>query len=49
MCPKFKKIRYWDWRLTEHSKVDDYSQAYFPHMNKKDGLQIFIQEKGHMS
>ena len=35
---KFKKIRYWDWRLTEHSKVDDYSQAYFPHMDKKRGI-----------
>ena len=34
----FKKPRIWDWRKTEHSEVDDFSQAYFPHMDKEKGL-----------
>lgn len=31
-------IREWDWRTTEHSNVDDFSQAYFPHMEKDRGV-----------
>lgn len=31
------KCRYWDWRETEHSHIDDYSQAYLPHMDKENG------------
>lgn len=31
-------IRHWDWRKTEHADVDDFSQAYFPHMEKDKGL-----------
>lgn len=34
----FKNIELWDWRKTEHSKYDDFSQAYFPHMEKEKGL-----------
>ena len=33
----FKEIRKYDWRKTEHSYVDDYSQAYLPHMDKIKG------------
>jgi len=33
----FKEVRYYDWRLTEHFYVDDYSQAYLPHMDKTNG------------
>jgi len=29
-------IRY-DWRETEHFYVDDYSQTYYPHMDKENG------------
>lgn len=32
----------WDWRQTEHSHIDDHSQAYFPHMDKEDGIQISL-------
>ncbi len=28
----------WDWRETEHSHIDDFSQAYFPHMEKEKGI-----------
>jgi predicted SAM-dependent methyltransferase len=30
----FSEVRRWDWRATEHADVDDYSQAYLPHMDK---------------
>lgn len=34
----FKNIHRYDWRKTEHANVDDYSQAYFPHMaHRPDG------------
>ena len=33
----FVHVRPWDWRKTEHSHIDDYSQAYIPHMDKEHG------------
>lgn len=33
----FREVRRWDWRATEHADVDDYSQAYIPHLHKEDG------------
>jgi predicted SAM-dependent methyltransferase len=33
----FVEVRRWDWRTTEHAGVDDYSQAYIPHLSKQDG------------
>lgn len=38
----FKEVRRWDWRLTEHNDIDDYSQAYLPHMDKKDGCLMSL-------
>ncbi len=34
----FRTVRGWDWRETEHWMVDDYSQAYIPHMDKTGRL-----------
>lgn len=34
----FDRIERWDWRTTEHAQVDDFSQAYFPHMEKDRGI-----------
>lgn len=34
----FIEPRLWDWRETEHSHIDDFSQAYFPHMEKERGI-----------
>lgn len=34
---RFAQITPWDWRTTEHAHVDDYSQAYLPHMDKDHG------------
>jgi len=33
----FINIRRYDWRKTEHFYVDDYSQTYYPHMDKEKG------------
>lgn len=33
----FKEVRRWDWRYTEHADIDDFSQAYIPHLSKEDG------------
>ncbi|MHB9066940.1 MAG: class I SAM-dependent methyltransferase, partial [Pirellulaceae bacterium] len=33
----FRNVRRWDWRCTEHADVDDYSQAYLPHLDKEHG------------
>lgn len=38
----FKNVRLWDWRQTEHSHFDDYSQAYIPHMDKENGTLISL-------
>ena len=35
-------MREWDWRKTDHSNIDDYSQAYLPHMNKENGLLVSL-------
>lgn len=33
----FKTVEKYDWRKTEHFYIDDYSQAYLPHMDKTNG------------
>ena len=38
----FIKTYDWNWRLTEHSNIDDFSQAYFPHMDKENGILISL-------
>ena len=34
---KFSNITLWDWKKTNHSTFDDYSQSYIPHMDKEFG------------
>ena len=34
--------RRYDWRKTEHAGIDDFSQAYLPHMDKEHGLLISL-------
>jgi predicted SAM-dependent methyltransferase len=38
----FINIRQWDWRETCHSHIDDFSQAYFPHMDKSNGTLVSL-------
>jgi SAM-dependent methyltransferase len=38
----FINVMRYDWRITEHSDIDDYSQAYIPHMDKDNGTLISL-------
>jgi predicted SAM-dependent methyltransferase len=38
----FRETRRWDWRTTEHASLDDYSQAYLPHMDKENGTLVSL-------
>ena len=38
----FGEVRCYDWRETIHKDYDDYSQAYYPHMDKEKGLSISL-------
>lgn len=38
----FKNVRLYDWRQTIHKDYDDCSQAYFPHMDKENGLLVSL-------
>lgn len=38
----FDEVRLYDWRNTEHANVDDFSQAYIPHMDKDNGTLISL-------
>lgn len=38
----FATVRPWDWRHAEHAGMDDYSQAYLPHMDKERGRLVSL-------
>lgn len=38
----FENVRKWDWREVEHGKIDDFSQAYLPHMDKDNGTLVSL-------
>jgi len=38
----FKNIKLWDWKQTNHSNVDDFSQAFIPHMEKENGMLMSL-------
>ena len=38
----FGTVRTWDWNNTDHTDIDDFSQAYIPHMEKETGLQMSL-------
>jgi predicted SAM-dependent methyltransferase len=42
----FSSVREWDWRSTEHAEVDDFSQAYLPHMDKNSGTLMSLNLEG---
>ena len=35
-------VQCYDWRETEHASIDDFSQAYIPHMDKEHGTLISL-------
>jgi predicted SAM-dependent methyltransferase len=38
----FKTVERYDWRNTEHSHIDDFSQCYLPHMEKEFGMLMSL-------
>ena len=38
----FKRIRRYDWKKTIHKDYDDHSQAYYPHMDKENGMLLSL-------
>ena len=38
----FRDVRRYDWRQTVHKDYDDHSQAYYPHMDKENGLLVSL-------
>ena len=42
----FKDIKPWDWHAVDHCDVDDYSQAYLPHMDKIQGMHMSLNIEG---
>ena len=38
----FTKVNKYDWRDTEHSNLDDYTQSYLPHMDKENGILLSL-------
>ena len=38
----FAAVRRYNWQETDHSDVDDYSQAYLPHMDKENGMLMSL-------
>jgi len=38
----FENVLEYNWKKTEHGHIDDHSQAYIPHMDKKDGTLISL-------
>ena len=40
----FRNVRRYDWRETDVGKlgIDDYSQAYLPHMDKESGRLMML-------
>lgn len=38
----FVNIKRYSWRQTEHSNIDDFSQAYIPHMDKENGMLMSL-------
>ena len=38
----FKDVKRYDWQKTIHKDYDDHSQAYFPHMDKHNGILISL-------
>lgn len=38
----FRQVHRYDWRETEHSNIDDFSQSYLPHLDKEHGKLMHL-------
>lgn len=41
-----RDIRWWDWKKTEHTQFDDYSQCFLPHLDKENGKLMSLNLEG---
>lgn len=41
----FADVQPWNWRNTAHAHIDDYSQAYLPHLDKEHGRLMSLNLK----
>ena len=46
MSAGFKNIHTYDWQGTIHKDYDDFSQAYYPHLDKEHGTLISLNVEG---
>ena len=42
----FSNVKRYRWQETIHKSYDDHSQAYFPHMDKENGLLLSLNVEG---
>lgn len=42
----FIDVQTYDWRETIHKDYDDHSQAYYPHMDKENGVLLSLNVEG---
>ena len=42
----YDRVKNWNWKDTEHCDVDDFSQAYLPHMDKENGILMSLNIEG---
>ena len=42
MISKFRDVKRYDWRKTEHAMHDDHSKAYLPHLDFENGTLISL-------
>ena len=45
----FDKVLKYDWRDTEHSNIDDFSQCYLPHLDKENGKLMSLNVEAFKS
>lgn len=45
----FTDCHLWDWRQVDHGVFDDYSQAYYPHLEKDSGQLVSLNVEASLS
>lgn len=45
----FSRVVHWDWQAIEHAHIDDYSQAYLPHLEKVHGTLVSLNLSAYVA
>ena len=43
----FFSVKRYNWKETDHAQFDDHSQAYFPHMDKENGINVSLNVEAY--